>query len=242
MTTGQLADLLGVPVTQVSQRLAVPKQRGQWITPARGLWVPVPPEFRAWGGPPAVEFIAPLMTHLEVAYYVGWLAAAAVHGAAHQAPQITHVATARTVRARQVGRANLQFHTREHIGALPVVQRTARSGVYLVSSPEVTALDIASDILISGGLDNAATVIAELADEPGLGDATLTGLAPLYPDAAVRRVGWIIETNTSQRLDSLADQVGRGSANPARLHPVWPLTGPLDPRWGLRLNTTVEVE
>ena len=52
----------------------------------------------------------------------------------------------------------MRFHTREHIDHLPTVQRTARSGTYTVSSPEVTALDVASDIAISGGLGNAATV------------------------------------------------------------------------------------
>ena len=242
MTTAQVAELLRVPVSQVSQRLATPKQRGEWIAPARGLWVPVPLEFRAWGGPPAAEFIAPLAAHLNVAYYIGWLAAAATHGASHHAPQVTHVAVSKFVRARRVGRADLRFHAHEHVDILPTVQRTARSGTYLVSSPEVTALDIASDITISGGLDNAATVITELDDEAGLDDAVLSNLAALYPDAAVRRVGWIVETNTDHRLDQLATQVAHRSTNPARLHPAQPLIGVLDERWRLRLNADVEVE
>ena len=242
MTTVQVAALLGVPVSQVSQRLAVPKRRGEWVTPARGLWIPVPPEFRAWDGPPAAEFVAPLMAHLGVTYYVGWLAAAAAHGVAHHAPQITHVATSNLVRGRRVGRADLRFHTRENITVLPTVQRTARSGTYLVSSPEVTAFDVASDIAVCGGLDNAATVITELADEVGLDDTTLASLARLFPDAASRRVGWIVETHTTHRLDQLAAQVEHGSSNPARLHPAHPLTGTIDERWRLRLNTTVEVE
>ncbi len=33
------------------------------MTPARGLWVPVPPEYRLWGAPPAIDFIAALMDH-----------------------------------------------------------------------------------------------------------------------------------------------------------------------------------
>jgi len=242
LTTAEVAALLSVPVAQVPQRLAVPKKRGEWVTPARGLWVPVPPEFRAWGGPPAAEFIAPLMAHLNVAYYVGWLVAAAVHGSAHHAPQVTHVAVSRLVRGRRVGRADLRFHTRRHIGVLPTVSRMARSGAYLVSSPEVTALDIADDIALSGGLDNAATVIAGLADEAGLDDGRLAGLATLYPDAAARRVGWIVETFAGRPLNDLAGVVARGSASPARLHPAQPLTGDLDARWRLRLNTTVDVE
>jgi len=242
MTTAEVGELLGAPVSQVPQRLAVPKQRGEWISPARGLWVPVPPEFRAWGGPPATEFIASLMRHLGVSYYIGWLAAAAVFGASHQAPQVTHVAVSKLVRDRLVGRADLRFHVREHIDVLPNTQRMARSGPYLLSTPEITALDVANDIALAGGLDNAATVIMDLAEETGLDDATLTRLAALYPDAASRRLGWIIETHTNQRLDQLAARVADSPPHPARLHPALPLTGTLDRRWLLRLNTNVEVE
>jgi len=234
--------MLGVPTSQVPQRLSAPKGRGEWVTPARGLWVPVAPEFRAWGGPPATEFISALMAHLGVTYYVGWLAAAAMHGAAHQAPQVTHVATSGMVRPRQVGRARLVFHERARIAELPKVERIARSGAYRVSSPEVTALDVASDIGISGGLDNAATVITDLASETGLDDQALAGLAPLYPAAAARRVGWIVEQFTDHHLDALATHAAGLRSAPSRLHPSRPLTGGVDARWRLRLNATVDVE
>jgi predicted transcriptional regulator of viral defense system len=242
MTTAQVAHMLNAPVSQVSQRLSAAKRRGEWITPARGLWAPVPPEFREWGGPPATEFIASLMKHLGVDYYVGWLAAAALYGATHHAPQVTHVAVLKLVRERKIGRARLVFHERSAVADLPTVERMARSGAYLVSSPEVTALDIASDITLAGGLDNATTVIADLAEEKGLDDQTLASLAPRFADAAARRVGWMVERFAEHRLDALAEHVAQSSSAPSRLHPSLPLTGTVDARWGLRLNATVEVE
>ena len=93
-------------------------------------------------------------------------------------PQVTHVATSKLVRERQIGRARLVFHERATIGELPVTERMARSGPYRVSTPEVTALDIAAGISLAGGLGNAATVIVDLADEAGLDDQALAGLAP----------------------------------------------------------------
>ena len=242
LTTNQVAELLDVPTAQVPQRMSAPKNRGEWISPARGLWVAVAPEFRGWGGPPATEFIAPLMKHLGTDYYVGWLVAASLHGAAHHAPQVTHVATSKLVRERQIGRVRLAFHQRSQIGGLPTIERLARSGPYLVSTPEVTTLDIASDIAISGGLDNAATVIVDLANEAHLDDRTLAALTSLYGDAAVRRVGWIVEQFTDHRLDSLARKVAGMATAPSRLHPALPLTGNVDTRWGLRLNVAVVVE
>lgn len=47
-STSDLAGILGVPPAQVSERLSAPLARHEWCTPARGLWVPVPPEYRAW--------------------------------------------------------------------------------------------------------------------------------------------------------------------------------------------------
>ncbi|MBK8460201.1 MAG: hypothetical protein IPL43_08455 [Micropruina sp.] len=57
-----------------------------------------------------------------------------------------------------------------------------------------------------------------------------------------RRVGWIGEDHTEQRLEALASYVHSGAPHPVRLHPDLPLTGALDKRWRLRLNTAVEVE
>jgi predicted transcriptional regulator of viral defense system len=242
MTTAEVARLLDVPPTQVPQRLSAPRQRGEWVSPARGLWVPVAPEFRGWGGPPATEFVAALAAHLGVAYYVGWLAAAALHGASHQAPQQTQVAVNRLVRDRTVGRARLSFHQRSHLAELPTVDRVARSGAFRVSTPEVTALDLAADLTLAAGLDNAATAITDLAEASGLDDQHLARLVGHFSEAAARRVGWIVESHTSHRLDALAAAIAAGSPHPVRLHPEAGLTGPLDRRWRLRLNTTVEVE
>jgi predicted transcriptional regulator of viral defense system len=243
LTTSDAANLLHVPETQVPQRMASARKRGEWITPSRGLWVPVAPEFRAWGGPPATEFIRELMKHLEIDhYYVGWLMAASFHGAAHHAPQVTHVATSKLVRSRAIGRVRLVFHQRSDIDQLPLVERMSRSGGFYVSSPEVTAFDLASNIRIAGGLNNAATVITELGEEAGLNEKKLTQLVPLFSEAAARRIGWIIESNTEQRLDDLAAVVNRGGAAPSRLHPSKPLVGELDERWNLKINAAVDVE
>jgi predicted transcriptional regulator of viral defense system len=243
MTTLEVAELLGAPPSQVPQRLAAAKARGEWIAPARGLWAPVAPEFRAWGGPPATEFITALADHLNVDYYVGWLAAAELHGAAHHAPQVSQIAVSRLIRDRRIGRARLSFHVRSNLARLPVMVRMARASRYRVSSPEVTALDIAADIDLAGGLDNAATVIADLADETGLDETKLSEIAPLFPAAASRRVGWIVENYADVgRLDALALVTQGMSVAPARLHPSLGFTGSLDRRWGLRINKLVEVE
>ena len=130
-----------------------------------------------------------MMAHLGCAYYVGWLSAASLHGAGHQAAQEFQVATSRSVPSRTVGRSRLRFLARSRIDAVPTVRMEVSSSVATVSTVGATMLDVAEDPEVSGGIDNAATVIAELAWEGGafLGDALAA--APAHSAAAVRRLG-----------------------------------------------------
>jgi len=242
MSTSEIATLIGSTPLQVPQRLAAPMQRLEWISPARGLYIPVAPENRGRGGPPATEFIAALAAHFGIDYYIGWLSAAATYGAAHQAPQVTHIATSGLVRDRQIGRARLRFHRRVSIADLPINERHARASRYHVSTPEVTAFDIATDLAFAGGVSNAATVIADLAEETGLDDDALVAIALYFNGAAARRVGWIVEQFTDHRLDALNECCSNLSAKPSLLHPTGSPSGSLNKRWNLRINQKIEVE
>ena len=104
VTTTEAAEILGVPRDQVRVRLNAGVHAGRLFSPSRGLWVAIPPKYRAWGAPPATEFLDQLMTHLGREYYVGWLSAAEIHGAAHQRPQTLQVAVDRPVQGRSFGR------------------------------------------------------------------------------------------------------------------------------------------
>ncbi|MDR1266673.1 MAG: type IV toxin-antitoxin system AbiEi family antitoxin [Propionibacteriaceae bacterium] len=233
-----------MPVNHVPQRLAAPRRRGEWLTPASGLWVPVLAEYRMTPPVPAEQFIDAMMRHLDAGYYVGWLSAAGLWGASHQAAMATQVAVSRRIRARTVGGSRLVFRERSRLADIPVVRREGRWAGFWVSTSEATALDVADDMAFSGGLDNAVTVIAELAEEANLDMARVAALAALFPAAAARRVGWVVETFTdgARGLDELAAVAAGASASPSRLSPYHADSGPLDQRWMLRLNADPDRE
>ena len=52
------------------------KEQGRIVSPRRGFYVIVPPEYRATASPPASWFIDELMLYLGQPYYVGLLSAA----------------------------------------------------------------------------------------------------------------------------------------------------------------------
>lgn len=93
----------------------------------------------------------------------------------------------------------------------------------------------------AGGLDNAATAIAELTwgNDGFLGD--VLAVAPAHSAAAVRRLGWILEHVAE--IDELDDLTGasmeKGTA-PSYLPPNAPRGGSLDVRWNIFVNKEVD--
>jgi predicted transcriptional regulator of viral defense system len=240
-TTDHIADLLAIPKNQVPQRLAPLKKRGLMVPLAKGLWAPVPPEYLVWGAPPALDIIDALMCHLSLDYYVGWLSAAALHGASHHAPQTFQVAVSRTVRAKTIGRSRFQFYHRNHIHFVSLVKTESKNGAVPVSSKETTMLDIASDIGYAGGINNVANLIIEMceAGEPDL--YVLAALSNHYPASAIRRLGYLLERFTDvlglERLKVISDQ--RGTAV-SLLNPLSINVGNIDKNWMLKINQEVD--
>lgn len=240
LTSGELAQLLQVPEDQVRRRLHAPAQRGEWVSPVRGLWVPVPPEYRTWGAPPGLEVIDAMMSHLGIDYYVGWLTAAAIHGAAHQSPQVFQAAVERQVRNRTVGRTRFDFAQRP-VHEVPVASFPTRSGTVKVSTVAGTALDIATDVARSGGIDNTATVICELADHDAFRTQDIGALAPSFPAAAIRRLGYFLDHFSDQvDLDALVGVAQQSGSTPSRLDPAGSPSGPVDRTWMVYVNRDVE--
>jgi predicted transcriptional regulator of viral defense system len=241
VTTAEIAALLGIPIRHVSARLASLRERGEIVSPANGLWLPVPPEYVGWGAPPPSEYMDTLMRHFNADYYVGWLSAAELHGASHHAPQMFQVASSRAIRERKVGRSLVRFYHRSHVSSLPTEFRETRSGGVAISTREVTVLDIANDPAISGGIDNVANILIELCEDQSLDSNALYEAAAFYPAAAIRRVGWLIE-GFADWIDAgpLHDVLESRSAAPSLLVPSSAERGSLDRRWNLYINRVME--
>jgi predicted transcriptional regulator of viral defense system len=242
VTSADVAELLQIPVDQVRVRLNQQVRKQRFFSPARGLWIPIPPEYRTWGAVPATHFIDQLMQFLERDYYVGWLSAAELHGAAHQRPQVFQVAVSIALAQRDFGRVRLRFVTRSRINELPRVEMQTPTGNVWVSTPELTALDLVDMPRLSGGLNNATTVIMELAQEPGLDSTKLHDAARAFPTATVRRLGYLLARFDAdidlEPLQSVLASQPRVHDSP--LDPRAPLRGERDQTWNVIVNATVE--
>lgn len=239
-TTEDAAAAAGIKPDSARPALARLIKNKLAFSPARGLYIPIPPEYRSWGTVPAAWFVDALMWHLGRAYYVGYLSAAEVHGAAHQRPQVFQVVVAKDVRDRSFGRVHLSFITNREAGSLPSKRHNTPTGTMAVATPELAVLDLANRPEHGGALHNVATVVIELANDGLLHDEDLTALVSRFPVAAARRVGWLVEEFTDVRLDALANAVASSAEEPSKLDQHRERRGKVDRRWRVRINTVVE--
>ena len=165
-----------------------------------------------------------------------------MHGAAHQAPQVLQVAVSAPVQDRTLGRVRLQFATRARVVDVPREQRTAPTGRVWVATPATTALDLVDDPDRSGGLSNAATVLAELADDNRLTGDALAEAAGHFPITTIRRLGRLLDTLDLPALTGGLQQL----ASEHRRAPITaldrrsPPDGQIDHRWRVAVNTQLD--
>lgn len=245
VTTAEVAEILGIPEAHVSPTLARWQHQGRLFSPARGLYVAIPSEYRLWGTVPAAHFIDAMMRHLGHPYYVCLLSAAEAHGFAHQRPQVFQVMTSAHVRDRSFERVHLRFLTSRHTADRPTVEVNTPTGTMRVSTPEVTVLDLVSRPGEGGSLYNIETIIGDMLEEATLDIDRLAEAADTYPAAIVQRVGWMID-DAAETLEVDVDTEPLhalvSSASSVLLDPSGPRDERPDPRWNVIVNAEIELE
>ena len=190
-TSADARAALGVSAQAATAALNRLAKQGAIASPARGFYVIVPPEYRSLGCLPAEQFVPALMKRLGRSYYAGLLTAAQYHGAAHQRPQEFQVLLERKRRPIACGKVRVAFMVRKRLSDVPVQSFNTPRGVLAVSTPEATALDLMGYHNQAGGLDQVATVLAELAEK--VDPEKLLAAAGTAPIPWTQRLGYLLE-------------------------------------------------
>lgn len=243
VTTDEVAALVGVGPGVVPISLQRAREARKIVSVTKGGWVPVPPEYREVGAPPALDYIDPMMRHLGHPYYVGFLSAAQMYGASHQAPMALQIATPALLRDKLIGRSRIEFIRRAATASRPTRLHNVPTGRVVVATPAVVVLDIVESPRQGAGLDNAATVIGDLLHEEVLDGGALAEAASDYPTRVVQRVGHLVEfmgnaVDKPIDLAPLEELVADAVYTP--LDPRQPTTGTRDERWHVVVNTEIE--
>ena len=208
--------------------------------PHRGFYAIVPPEHRSKGCLPPQEFIPDLMAHLGEVYYAGLLTAAEYHGAAHHRPQMFQVVVAKVRRPILCGVIRVQFMYRKNAALIPTEPRNTPSGTLQISTAEATALDLVGYAEQCAGLNNVATILAELGEI--LKVDRLFNIAALSPTSWLQRLGYLLNiVGELEKADLIAGYIQEKNAAPTPLAPKASIQGSkLDRRWQVFVNTDVE--
>lgn len=217
------------------------KKQRKVVSPSRGYYLILTPEFRNKGCLPADFFIDDLMHHLNVDYYVSLLSAALYYGAAHQQPQTLQVMLSDKKKNIQCAQVSIEFIKNAHFNETPLKKIKTRTGYMNVSTPEGTAMDMMRYMQQCGGLSRIVTVVDELAES--IDPDALKQLAEVSNEYFwVHRLGFILDELGKVHLaEALYKTI---SKNKKEIVPLAPYNttknAPRDKKWQIAINGIVE--
>lgn len=246
-TTDQAMKELYISRDALKNRIYRLKQKGEIISPAKNLYVIIPPEQKDFGCIPAEELIPILMKYKQADYYASLLTAAMYHGASHQKPQVFQVISSKRFKALNFGRVKINFLYKKSISKLPIKTITVRTGYLKVSSPELTTLDLLTYHEQAGGLNNIASILSELVEQ--INPKKLISLAKLIGEkTCLQRLGYILNdigsVNNKQKsflVSTIKNYLSKKELVYMPLAPELPVKGfSRNSKWMIIENATVE--
>lgn len=250
-SAAQIGQWCGCEPREVSRVLRRAREEGRMIRITRGGWVPY---VERYGQIESRCLLPRLMKHLGADYYIGYACGAAIHGASHQAVQVTQVAASKRLAPINKGRNHICFVHKSALERFPTVERDMLTYGYgrralTFSTPEVTMMDIVQRPDLGGSWYNAANIAAEMIDNPTsmlspvIDPVILAETALLYPAAVRQRAGYVLQEMSEHveqpfDLSPLRETIPFSAAavnleRPARRRPR---TFTYDARWRVRVE------
>jgi predicted transcriptional regulator of viral defense system len=233
--------------TAIRSALSRLVQKGKVVPIHKGYYLIITSEYALRGIIPPVQFIDGLMRYLKRSYYVGTISAAALYGAAHQAPQEFFVFTEYPVmRPTEKKGLRINYISKRTLPDSLLNEKKTQSGYIKVSSEILTALDLVQYQNRSGGLSRVATVLFELMEEISP-DSFSDELFFHSTTTAVQRLGYLFEYELDNQ--SLADQLYKRSMEFGSRFQKIPLRQSIpyqdslsDNRWCVAVNIEIEMD
>ena len=202
-TKEEVARELNLPPDAIVQALNRLAAKGHISHVRRGgFYIIVPPEYRASGILPPEWFIHDLMAVLERPYYVALLSAAALHGAAHQQPQVFHIVSSRPSRDLMVKGLKIRFFYKSHLKDTPIESIKTATGFINVSTPSATAKDLIRFERRIGGLDRALTILIELQETITPSDL-MYAIDHEHSLSVIQKLGYLMEKTDNDKLTTI---------------------------------------
>jgi len=214
------------------------------ISPWRNFYMAVPEEYALKGEVPQNLYIDQMMRFIGKDYYVCLLNAAALHGASHQAVMTFSVMTSTPSLGTRVKKeTHTNFYSRLRMPDKYLVQRKTKTGLYNVSSPELTALDLVARYHDVGGLNRVAVVMSELVEKIDANKFDKEMLS-YFPVSDVQRLGYILDCVLGEtKIADALYELSKSKFRKAILKISKGTEGAeMNDKWKIMVNDLIEVE
>lgn len=227
----------GSALDKILQRL---KHSGWLLSIGDGFFVIIDPLHQGIGSIPISWFLEAWAKFKGLEYYVGGLSAAEAHGAAHQRPQSFQIVVNRNMRPFRIPSINIVFLYKKRIVSEMWGQHKVPTGVYRVSTPELTAYDLLTLRKACPSIDHVATIYKELGEV-----MRADGLMKLFDfrceTAILQRLGWLLDfTGWAKLTGKLSTKLKTGRLNWVLLQPGLAGLGSRNEKWRIIENTDVQ--
>ncbi len=224
------------------------RKEGDIISPSRGFYVIVPPEYQRQGSIPPEELVVLLMEHLSQPYYVSLLSAAQYYNATHQRPNSFQVVCNKRIQhPLEFGSIRIDVVYKKELDLLPTHQISTPAGYLEIASPELLVFDLFYYSRRAGGLNHIATLLCELMSS--LDAVRMLELAGrLNENTWLQRLGYIldhIETDDDEKKGQITEMLSEHLRNKVKQYiPMEPGIGrkgyARNKKWKIIENAKIE--
>lgn len=162
----------------------------------KGFYLIITPRYSSAQKLPIQLYCEKLFKYLDRNYYVALFSAAKFHGASHQQVQRDYIITEKP-KLNNISKntIDIRFFTMSNWSDKNIQMKKSDAGLYKVSSPALTIVDLIHHQTKLGGINRILAVIEELSEE-------------LYEADLVELLDWYLNKSTLQRFGFLLEVLG----------------------------------
>lgn len=239
----ELQAVLDKSETSIKSELSRLIEKKTIVNLRKGFYLIIPPRYSKHGEVPIQLYIEKLFKYLNRNYYLGFYSAAKFHGASHQQTQRDYLMTEKP-KLNDIKKKtfDIRFFTTTKWSNKNLLVRKSDAGIFKISSPALTAVDLIHHQTKLGGLNRMLAILEELTEEINQND--IAELLTWYPHkSTLQRFGFLLEEVGADEI--LSNQIKK-HLKTSKFFPVLlsPKTGQkpgaVDNFWKVAINIKLE--
>ncbi|MEE9429874.1 MAG: type IV toxin-antitoxin system AbiEi family antitoxin [Melioribacteraceae bacterium] len=239
----ELQTVLDKSETSIKSELSRLIEKKTIVNLRKGFYLIIPPRYSKKGQVPIQLYIEKLFKYLNRNYYLGFYSGAKFHGASHQQTQRDYLMTEKPkLNDIKKNTFDIRFFTTSKWPTKNLLDRKSDAGIFKISSPALTAVDLIHHQTKLGGLNRMLAILEELSEEINQND--ITELLTWYPHkSTLQRFGFLLEeVGADENLShQIKKHLKKSKFFPVLLSPkTGQKPGAVDNFWKVAINIKLE--